>query len=134
MAGKDDALLLMGPPPPPALALHVESDAESLSLDLALTFVSWAAIWVLILFKTPEGGLQTQPTDSLTLNVLTTYHIATPPLLICFYWRNWTRMKRIRFSTFEQKGFFIIGVVASFANIGVNILSECSTTAALIPP
>ena len=93
-------------------------------LALTLTFVSWSGLWIFILFCTPEGGLQTKPTDKQTLQILTLYHVITTPLLLVFYYRNCPRLKQIRLKTFEQKGFFIIGVIAALANCGVNVLSS----------
>ena len=56
--------------------------------------------------------------------ILTLYHVITTPLLLAFYYRNCARLKQIRLKTFEQKGFFIIGVIAALANCGVNVLSS----------
>ena len=91
---------------------------------LSITFVTWAIIWIIILLYTPEGGLQKSPASPLTLSIFLWYHIITICLLIVFYYRNYSRLKKIRWDTSEQQGFACVGIFAAFANIRINTLSS----------
>ena len=92
---------------------------------LAIANLSWAFVWVTIFFCTPEGGIHLAQASDLVVLIYEVYHWASAAILLGFYFgtvrRYWST---IRLTTYEAKKFTSIGVLASIANVLINILSS----------
>ena len=94
-------------------------------LYLAIANLSWAIVWVTIFFFTPEGGIHRAPASDLAVLLYEAYHWASAAILLCFYFGTVRRyLPTVRLTTYEAKKFLSVGMIASVANVLINILSS----------
>ena len=94
-------------------------------LYLAIANLSWAIVWVTIFFFTPEGGIHRAPASDLAVLLYEAYHWASAAILLCFYFGTVRRyFPTVRLTTYEAKKFLSVGMIASVANVLINILSS----------